>query len=221
MALLELAAHSLPLPLSFLVREQQGGNGPLLDELRHLPPVMCRAVPVRNRTAPSAPGGTQGAREGAGRRIYKGEAEKTMDHTRSISPGDTSRGGRPTGKVCVRQLAACPGTGSSARTAEQGHAVCHTPMPASSLQARWEREAPGKKRGSLSQTRAPAPRISPPRRSDSVPAAAWRLPVYLPHNEEHGVWSQQTLSLNSGPRTSVAFISFLFCKTDIRIMTSQ
>lgn len=65
MALLELAAHSLPLPLSFLVREQQGGNGPLLDELRHLPPVMCRAVPVRNRTAPSAPGGTQGAREGA------------------------------------------------------------------------------------------------------------------------------------------------------------
>lgn len=106
MALLELAAHSLPLPLSFLVREQQGGNGPLLDELHHLPPVMCRAVPVRNRTAPSAPGGTQGAREGAGRCVYKREAEKTMDHTRSISPGDTSRGGRPTGKVCVRQLRA-------------------------------------------------------------------------------------------------------------------
>lgn len=103
MALLELAAHSLPLPLSFLVREQQGGNGPLLDELRHLPPVMCRAGPGQKPNSALCSRWDPGS---AGRCVYKGEAEKTMDHTRSISPGDTSRGGRPTGKVCVRQLRA-------------------------------------------------------------------------------------------------------------------
>lgn len=220
MALLELAAHSLPLPLSFLVREQQGGNGPLLDELRHLPPVMCRAGPGQKPNSALCSRwdpGSQGRRGKA--RLQRRSRENNGPHSEHQPRRHLER--RPPNRQGLCQAAACPGTGSSTRTAEQGHAVCHTPMPASSLQARWEREAPGKKRGSPSQTRAPAPRISPPRRSDSVPAAAWRLPVYLPHNEEHGVWSQQTLSLNSGPRTSVAFISFLFCKTDIRIMTSQ
>lgn len=119
-----------------------------------------------------------GPRERGKARLQRRSRENNGPHSEHQPRRHLER--RPPNRQGLCQAAACPGTGSSTRTAEQGHAVCHTPMPASSLQARWEREAPGKKRGSPSQTRAPAPRISPPRRSDSVPAAAWRLPCTCP-----------------------------------------
>lgn len=84
----------------------------------------------------------------SGPKEWKGDASrrKSRENVGLLSPGnspeDTSRGSYPTGKACVRQLCAQE-QGAVHNTAEQGHAICHMPMPASPLQ-QGRREASGK-----------------------------------------------------------------------------
>lgn len=124
---------------------------------------------------------------------------------------------RPTSGAAV-----CPGTGRSTHMAEQGCAICHTPMPASSLQARWEWEALGKERQLPKPTTCySSPLTTSFKHFAAFTAATWQLPTHMvPSLRTQSVQSENPrFEFWSRYKCRFLSITFLFCKMEIRITT--